>query len=402
MARVVIILAILGAIVTSMFAIAQKPKLGPSDAIAGPTATVPLSGKPQDSDFADDGHSVASIDPRAVTNGETQAPPASAQDVANGAVAGAAPSIGSAGIDYKGTASFTGTASPGDVVSLVWDGKPVGTTTADVSGNWTIDTKAPKSQADQRVYVSAQGKSGNVVIGPQRAVVRPPVTEGGLPRITLKAADQSAKTLQEGNVAEAQVTTGLIVEKITAGEGGAIVMTGRADPSATVKAAINGRSAGEAKVAADGAWTLTASNPSKKSASSVRLDLFNKEGKAIDGSDLPYKVDAPATRVAANETHTHLDASSSSTFSSSPAKPSRKQKRTKTQTAALADPKAAATAAEEPKTRIIKVRRGDSLWRISKRHLGNGKRWARFYKLNKAKIDNPDMIYPGQTLVLPG
>jgi nucleoid-associated protein YgaU len=59
-------------------------------------------------------------------------------------------------------------------------------------------------------------------------------------------------------------------------------------------------------------------------------------------------------------------------------------------------------ASQSPKARIIRVRRGDSLWRISKRHLGNGKKWAKFYRLNKRKIDNPDLIYPGQTLILPG
>lgn len=400
MARVVIILALLGAIVASMFAIAQPPKLGPSDAIAGPSATIPLSAKAADPDLAttDETSSIAAVAPRAVTNTETQSTPASAQDVADGPIAGAAPSIGTAGIDHKGKASFTGTASPGDVVSLVWDGKPIGTSTTDISGTWTIDVTAPKSKSEQRIYVSAQGKGGSVVIGPQRAVIRPPVTEGGLPRITLKAADQSATTLQEGNVAEAEVTTGLIVEKITNGEGGTIVLTGRADPAATVKAAINGKSAGEAKVSSEGAWTLTAMNPSGKSAKSVRLELFNKDGAAIDRSELPYKIEAPATRVAANETHTHVDMSS--TFTSKP-QPVPRKHRTKTETAALTEPHAT-TAAEEPKQRIIKVRRGDSLWRISKRHLGNGKRWARFYRLNKHKIDNPDMIYPGQTLILPG
>lgn len=400
MARVVIILAILGALVASMFAIAQKPKLGAADAIAGPSATVPLSASGVDPDLADEGetHSLAAVDPRAVKNAETQSAPASAQDVAGGPIAGAAPSIGTAGIDHKGKASFTGTASPGDVVSLVWDGASVGAATADASGEWTIDVAAPTSKTDQRIYVSAQNKSGSVVIGPQRAIVRPPVTDGGLPRITLKAADQSAKTLQEGNVAEAQVATGLIVEKIANGEAGSIVLTGRADPAATVKAAINGKSAGESKVSSDGAWTLTATNPSGKPANSVRLELVNKDGAAIDRSELPYKVEAPATRVAANETQTHADATS--VFTSKP-QGARKTHRAKTQAVALTEP-GAAVAAEEPKLRVIKVRRGDSLWRISKRHLGNGKRWARFYRLNKHKIDNPDLIFPGQTLILPG
>jgi nucleoid-associated protein YgaU len=49
----------------------------------------------------------------------------------------------------------------------------------------------------------------------------------------------------------------------------------------------------------------------------------------------------------------------------------------------------------------VKVRRGDSLWRIARRHLGKGKKWAKFYAANKEKIDNPDLIYPGQVLIIP-
>ena len=47
------------------------------------------------------------------------------------------------------------------------------------------------------------------------------------------------------------------------------------------------------------------------------------------------------------------------------------------------------------------VRRGESLWRISARSFRDGKRWRDLYRANRPRIPNPDLIYPGQELVIP-
>lgn len=45
--------------------------------------------------------------------------------------------------------------------------------------------------------------------------------------------------------------------------------------------------------------------------------------------------------------------------------------------------------------------RGDSLWRISRIAYGDGSRYALVYRANRGRIRDPNLIYPGQTLVLP-
>ena len=49
------------------------------------------------------------------------------------------------------------------------------------------------------------------------------------------------------------------------------------------------------------------------------------------------------------------------------------------------------------------VRRGDSLWRISRspRGYGQGAHWARIYEANKGRIADPNLIHPGQELSIP-
>jgi len=44
---------------------------------------------------------------------------------------------------------------------------------------------------------------------------------------------------------------------------------------------------------------------------------------------------------------------------------------------------------------------GDSLSKIAKRFYGNANRWQEIYEANKSKIKNPDLIQPGQVLVIP-
>lgn len=47
------------------------------------------------------------------------------------------------------------------------------------------------------------------------------------------------------------------------------------------------------------------------------------------------------------------------------------------------------------------IRRGDSLWRISKRVYGRGTRYSTIYVANKEQILNPDRIWPGQIFRVP-
>ncbi len=47
------------------------------------------------------------------------------------------------------------------------------------------------------------------------------------------------------------------------------------------------------------------------------------------------------------------------------------------------------------------VQSGDSLWSIAKKYYNNGALYTKIFNANKDKIKNPNLIYPGQRLVIP-
>ena len=47
------------------------------------------------------------------------------------------------------------------------------------------------------------------------------------------------------------------------------------------------------------------------------------------------------------------------------------------------------------------IRRGDTLWRISRRVYGRGVRYSTIYLANQEQIEDPDRIWPGQVFRVP-
>ena len=47
------------------------------------------------------------------------------------------------------------------------------------------------------------------------------------------------------------------------------------------------------------------------------------------------------------------------------------------------------------------VEKGDTLWAIAAKTLGNGARYEEIFEANKPMLSHPDKIYPGQMLRIP-
>lgn len=54
-----------------------------------------------------------------------------------------------------------------------------------------------------------------------------------------------------------------------------------------------------------------------------------------------------------------------------------------------------------PAGKTYTVVRGDSLSKIAKREYGDMNQWRKIYEANRDVIENPDLIEPGQNLIIP-
>ncbi len=89
---------------------------------------------------------------------EQQAAPAAGETARSGtpATSDQKAAFDVARVDPKGTSVFAGRAEPGATVTILGDGKPVGTAKADENGEWTLATEHPFASADPKLALSVE------------------------------------------------------------------------------------------------------------------------------------------------------------------------------------------------------------------------------------------------------
>jgi nucleoid-associated protein YgaU len=217
---------------------------------------------------------------------------------------------------------------------------------------------------------------------------------------------------------------------------GRFFATGTAPPGSTVRLYLNGSHVADAAATSDGKWSLTITKGVGAGKYTLRADAVTGQGKVASRAEVPF--DAPVAMAAA--------AAAAPVPRSAPALPPEPSAPVAGQsTRPAAEPRAVAAAARPsapespaavaeapqapgsspvpavpqpqsgisvaasnptanpivPEIATAMVTRGDSLWRISRLRFGKGMRYTVIYEANASQIRNPDLIYPGQVLVMP-
>jgi nucleoid-associated protein YgaU len=301
------------------------------------------------------------------------APESGAAAVANDAAQGAAltptaPSFDVVRVNPNGDAVIAGRAKPGASVTLLDDGKVIGSAKADDRGEWVLLPNSSIAPGEHKFTLQAQGESGaaepsermvivvvpapakdiagNAVSAPAGALALsvPQSGEGPSEILNMPSTGNTAD-LPKGPVREPTL------DVVDFDKEGRMALAGRAAADSKVALYLDDKLIGSSTVDPQGRWRFV---PAEK------LSIGRHELR-VDQVDANNKV-----------------------------------------TARIAQPiEQPDFAALTPGEAQIVVQPGNSLWRLARRTYGEGLQYSVIYEANKDRVRDPDLIYPGQVLTLP-
>ena len=338
------------------------------------SAAAAADSKPQQ-----DGAAVASANPAAGTT----APSAAKTD--------ASPDVMVNAVEIENDHIFVaGTTKPGAKVQAYADDKLIGENAAGVDGHFVVDGKMPLAVGDHKIRVDVLDEAGKVIVRASVNFTRP---EGN--QVTVAAQTPAASTTQ-GQAA----TTSMVpldegeLAKLKEGAGKAFALLkglfadGR-QPNAEQLAAARSGTEIALKSLSEFRPAITASAAVKKAAA----DASSAAGKAL--AALVALPKDPKSVGAALPGLEQMIAVVTAPAQTAPAQPN-------AEVASNGNgPKTLEQAPLSQDTNAVIIRRGDTLWQISRRIYGAGVRYTTIYLANEDKINNPDRILPGQVFGLP-
>ena len=169
-------------------------------------------------------------------------------------------------------------------------------------------------------------------------------------------------------------------------EGGTIFVAGRADPGRTVRVYAGAMLLGDAVASPGGRFLVEVRRDLEVGNHLIRADLLGDDGAVVARAAVPFEREPGETIAAVAPV--------------APAETANEPAAAEPGTAAEAGGEATAAPLQRVDGAVI-IRRGDSLWRISRRVYGHGIRYSTIYLANQDQIQNPDRIWPGQVFTVP-
>lgn len=243
-----------------------------------------------------------------------------------------------------------------------------------------------KSDGQVLAMVEEPGKAATLLSVPkpeEKAAAATPATPAAAapvaeqPAAATQPAAQATASSEPAKPAEpASSTASKVVVEAVEIDGGKIFVAGTADPGRKVRAYANDMLLGEAVTSPKGQFLVEATRDLPVGDYTVRVDALDADGtKVIARAAVPFQRE-PGEAVAA-------------------VAPAQAETKAPETAAASTAPKL------EQVDHAVIIRRGDTLWRISRRVYGHGMRYSTIYLANQEQIRDPDRIWPGQVFKLP-
>ncbi|MBB3235252.1 LysM peptidoglycan-binding domain-containing protein [Phyllobacterium endophyticum] len=330
-----------------------------------------------------------------------QAAPAPAPTIANNG----APTFDVLRVDPSGTIVIAGNAAKNATVDLLSRSNVIGTAKSTENGDFVIALDEPLKPGDYQLVLRSTGQDGTAITSLETAIVSIPETKSGQVLALVEQSGQPSRMITKPEPVEtAAVTTQpvtvaapkgdkpvaapsekpLITVEAVEIEGSKIFVAGNAQADSAVKVYANSALLGTTKTAPNGRFLVQTVQQLAVGDYIIRADMLGKDGVTVVArAAVPFKREAGERVSAVAPASTDAD--------------------TQTETGAVSQAPQVGDAAAPLQSvdGSVIIRRGDSLWQISRRTYGAGMRYTTIYLANKEQIRNPDMIFPGQIFALP-
>jgi nucleoid-associated protein YgaU len=295
------------------------------------------------------------------------------------------PTFDVASIEPTGEAVIAGRAAPGATVELLRDGEVHDRAVADKSGQFVIvPPKLPPGTYD--LTLRSKAPDGTVATSKQRvtAALEPRSTER--PVVALVTPNKPTVVLSQPGTPKPPGA--VVVEAVETEPGGKFHVSGQARPGAALRLYLNDSFVTSVTAGADGRFAVTINEGVAPGNYRVRIDEASSSGTVRARAEVPFTAPETTASISAQATTSKRPDSAAPQLAAAGA-------------TVLPDGSSSPSTVVVPKITTTTVSRGDSLWRLSQASYGAGMRYAVIYKANQGQIRNPNLIYPGQVLVLP-
>ncbi|WP_305985072.1 LysM peptidoglycan-binding domain-containing protein [Roseibium sp. MMSF_3544] len=249
------------------------------------------------------------------------------------------------------------------------------------------NTPAEQSAGQTQSSASTAGQDTNpsAVDGQASISEQSPAAPGDAPSTDTAGGEWSGNGVQQQTAsadtsdvqAGAQTTSGPAAPQVTVeaveSEPDKVYVAGTGKPGASVRVYVGEDYQGEAKVNSSGRWLVEGTKNVAEGDVEVRADLISEDGSAVD-------------------------ARAAVTFE-------KEQDKQIVLTKVVASGQGAGQGSQgadvQKSLPVVIIRKGDNLWRISRRLYGDGVRYTTIYQANQDQIRDPDLIYPGQVFLTP-
>lgn len=263
------------------------------------------------------------------------------------------PSFDAVHVGPDGRAVVAGRAAPGAEVTLLNRGKVIGRAKADDNGEWVIIPDKPLAPGAGALSLEAQSPGQTP---PEHSAATVAVIVPAAPAAAAPASPAVAVLLPEGGEGAARTLQPgggdhrLALDIVEYDAASHVDLSGRAEPGAKVTVSINDRRAGEIAADAQGSWALVLGSEVPFGRYRLQLDAVTAAGQPAGRVSLALRRPAPG-EVAAGD--------------------------------------------------YIAVVPGNNLWHVAQHSYGSGLRYLEIFRANERRINDPNLIYPGQLLAVP-